>query len=134
MTPEQLRRKAATEAIQTAEVINANTLLAVMRAAIQSVHGDGPYANGYRTAIGDLLINLAEVVKPQAEIVPVDSSNVAGIGYEAATRVLRVRYRNGSTYRYEDVDPELHAAILSSESVGRAVSKLRHHKTTKEEG
>ena len=134
MTPEQLRRKEATEAIAAAASISPGPLLSVMRAAIQTVHGDGPYANGYRTAIGDVLINLAEAIKPKADLVPVDSSNVEGIGYDADSRVLRVRFRNGSAYRYEDVPPELHAAILSADSVGRAVSKLRHYKNVKEEG
>ena len=133
MNPEIQRRKDATKAITDAKTLDAKTVLAVMREQIVTVTGDGPYANAYRTAIFDVMIALAARLQPDGEMVSVNSSNVDSIGYNPVTRILRVRYKSGDTYRYEDVNGDQYAAILSSQSVGRAVSKLRHLKTTKEE-
>ena len=133
MNPEVQRRKDATQQVAKAESVSSAVLLSVLRERLDSVEGHGPYANAYRTAVFDTLIALAARLRPSDDLIPVTSSNVESIGYSAETQVMRVRYLNGSIYRYEDVTPEEHAIVLSSDSIGRAVSKLRHHKCTKEE-
>jgi len=47
------------------------------------------------------------------------SSNLAGVGYDAATRVLEVQFKGGGIYRYEGVAPEEHAELMAAESVGK---------------
>jgi len=49
----------------------------------------------------------------------VKSSNVAEVGYDSASRVLHVRYKDGSLYKYEDVPPEKHQALMASISKGK---------------
>jgi len=57
---------------------------------------------------------------------PVTSSQIASIGYDAATKTLEIEFKNfkpgwsGSVYQYTDVPPEVHAALVGGESVGRA--------------
>lgn len=51
--------------------------------------------------------------------VPVESSSLAEVGYDAAARALEVRFRNGGVYRYHDVPPEAHAALMAAASLGR---------------
>lgn len=50
---------------------------------------------------------------------PVDSSNIAAIGYNEANQVLRVEFNNGSIYDYPGVSPNLFQSFLSSDSKGR---------------
>lgn len=50
---------------------------------------------------------------------PVESSSLRDVGYDPDARVLEVGFRNGGVYRYLDVPPEEHAALLAAESRGR---------------
>lgn len=49
---------------------------------------------------------------------PVTSSQVESIGYDAATKVLAVKFKSGM-YEYDGVPPEVHDGILKAESVGK---------------
>lgn len=42
------------------------------------------------------------------------SSNIAGVGWDADTRTMEVRFRNGSGYRYGNVPSELAAPLLTA--------------------
>jgi len=55
--------------------------------------------------------------------VPVDSSSVAGVGYDSGTATLEIEFRNGGVYRYFGV-PERHFRALTeqADSVGRHVN------------
>lgn len=52
------------------------------------------------------------------ERVPVTSSNLASVGYDPEARVLEVEFRGGAVWRYLDVPPEEHAALMAAESKG----------------
>ncbi len=39
------------------------------------------------------------------EMMHVQSTRIESIGYEESTKILRVGYRNGSLFAYEDVSP-----------------------------
>ena len=56
------------------------------------------------------------------ELKPVTSSNVAGIGYDETHQLLKVAFKykdSYTTYVYENVEPEVFARIVESESAGR---------------
>jgi hypothetical protein len=53
------------------------------------------------------------------ERIPVKSSNLASVGYDAETQVLEVEFTSGQVYQYQDVPPEKHKALLKAESLGR---------------
>lgn len=48
----------------------------------------------------------------------VKSSNISHIGYDTEKRLMSVKFKTGSIYRYEDVPPEAHEALVGADSVG----------------
>jgi hypothetical protein len=65
--------------------------------------------------------------------IPVDSSNVAAIGYDPATATLEVEFKDGSVYEYFDVSEIIYESFLASDSKGRFLhqqirDKYRYHK------
>jgi hypothetical protein len=49
---------------------------------------------------------------------PVQSSNVAEVGYDPASMTLEVLFHNGSIYRYFDVPQAVYSELMSAASVG----------------
>jgi hypothetical protein len=55
----------------------------------------------------------------------IDSSSIASIGYEAATRELEIEFReSGDVYRYFDVPEEEYAAFLAADSRGNYLNQV----------
>jgi len=51
---------------------------------------------------------------------PIVSSNILAAGYDEAKRILRIVFKNkGSTYDYNDVDPEVWIQFQGAASKGR---------------
>ncbi len=55
---------------------------------------------------------------------PVESSQIAAIGYEQTQQVLRVEFKNGALYEYQNVEPETHASLMAAESVGSLFNQV----------
>jgi hypothetical protein len=54
------------------------------------------------------------------KLVEVQSSNIAAVGYAEVTETLFIRFKGKATiYAYQDVPAEVHAELMSSESIGR---------------
>ena len=53
------------------------------------------------------------------EMIPVESSNIRGIGYDADNEVLYVTFNSGSQYYYAGVSREVHASMMDSPSKGK---------------
>jgi hypothetical protein len=53
-----------------------------------------------------------------AALVPVASSSIAAVGYDAARRELTVRFAGGGTYVYSGVPARAHRDLLAAESIG----------------
>jgi hypothetical protein len=49
---------------------------------------------------------------------PVSSSNIASIGYDAATRTLEVEFNDGSVYHYFGVPQSEYAGLMAAGSHG----------------
>lgn len=57
---------------------------------------------------------------PEIALTPVESSKLAAVGYDSATRTLAVTFKTGNAlYCYPGVTPEQHAAFVGAESVGK---------------
>lgn len=56
---------------------------------------------------------------------PVKSSFIASVGYDPAAKMLEVQFINGKVYQYFDISPETFAELQSSESIGKALNKLK---------
>jgi len=52
---------------------------------------------------------------------PVQSSNVAAVAYDDKTRTQTVRFKDGSTYEYYDVPPNVGNAFPFIDSKGRFI-------------
>jgi len=52
------------------------------------------------------------------EMIPVSSSNVASIGYDAATQTVYVQFTNNSLYAYKNVPEGEYQGLLNAPSVG----------------
>ena len=50
---------------------------------------------------------------------PVDSSNIAFIGYRHSDKSLWVKFKSGAVYQYDNVTPEQWTAFHAAESKGR---------------
>ena len=50
--------------------------------------------------------------------VRVSSSNLASVGYEAASAVLEVEFNNGSVYRYSGVPEHVYKGLMDAASKG----------------
>jgi hypothetical protein len=53
----------------------------------------------------------------------VQSSQVAGVGYNPATQDLAIEYTSGGVYTYHGVAAEVHTDMMESESIGRFVNQ-----------
>lgn len=53
------------------------------------------------------------------EMQAVKSSSIAAVGYDQETKELRVQFTRGQTYVYRGVSPEVHKALMDSESIGK---------------
>ena len=52
------------------------------------------------------------------EMIPVSSSNVESIGYDAETQTLQIRFLNGGVYLYRNVPPMEFEQLLNAPSIG----------------
>ena len=53
------------------------------------------------------------------ERIPVQSSNLAAVGYDESSRTLEVLFCDGSTYHYFDVPESIFQQLLHAESKGK---------------
>lgn len=51
-------------------------------------------------------------------LVPVASTSIRAIGYDAAARRLYVEFHSGDTYVYEWVSARAHRALMEADSIG----------------
>ncbi len=49
---------------------------------------------------------------------PVQSSNIASIGYDEQSQTLEIEFHNGRVYQYFDVPQGQHSALMSAGSLG----------------
>lgn len=52
------------------------------------------------------------------ERVPVSSSNLASVGYDANNAVLEVEFNHGGVYQYSGVPEEIHQGLMTAGSHG----------------
>jgi len=50
--------------------------------------------------------------------IPVDSSNIADVGYDDDTMTLEVGFRNGTVYQYFDVPQTVYQEFMGADSKG----------------
>jgi inosine/xanthosine triphosphate pyrophosphatase family protein len=56
--------------------------------------------------------------------IPVESTDIASVGYDPKERVLEVEFHGDRTYRYKDVEPDIHQQFMRAESFGHFFSSF----------
>jgi hypothetical protein len=59
------------------------------------------------------------------DMVPVDSSAISSVGYDPATKVMRVLFKSGACYDHRNTTAQQHQALISAKSIGAHYAK--HH-------
>jgi hypothetical protein len=57
-----------------------------------------------------------ETIVSHVSRMPVDSTAIAAIGYSKRLHALEIEFINGAIYRYLDVPPMLHRALMAAKS------------------
>jgi hypothetical protein len=60
---------------------------------------------------------------PMPDMQPVNSSNIAAIGYDAENQAVYVQFLNGSTYAYKGVPEHEFENLLTAPSVGSYLNR-----------
>jgi hypothetical protein len=55
---------------------------------------------------------------PTPPMIPVESSSIRAIGYDAAAQRLYVEFHDGDRYVYDDVGGRAHHDLVNAESIG----------------
>ena len=55
--------------------------------------------------------------------VPVESTCIVSIGYAESAKTLEVEFQSGAVYRYLDVFPEIHVALMAAASKGAYLNR-----------
>lgn len=58
------------------------------------------------------------------KLIPVESSNIAALGYDEKKEEAYVKFLNGAVYAYSDVSPEQFEKLKSAESIGSYLAKV----------
>ena len=58
-------------------------------------------------------------IKKNFEMKSVISSNLASVGYFEKESKMRVKFKNGQTYEYEDIPKEVYKGIFTADSPGK---------------
>ena len=53
---------------------------------------------------------------------PVDSSAIRSVGYDAKSQILEIEFTNGSVYDYYDVPHEIYQEFCEADSMGAFVN------------
>lgn len=60
---------------------------------------------------------------PMPEMQPVSSSNIAAVGYDAASQSVYVQFINGSTYAYKGVPEHEFENLRTASSIGSYLNR-----------
>lgn len=50
---------------------------------------------------------------------PVESSNLASVGYDADNKILEIEFNHGGVYQYFDVPQDVYDELMSADSHGK---------------
>jgi hypothetical protein len=54
--------------------------------------------------------------------IPVSSSNISSVGFDAATQTLEIEFTSGNIYQYFDVPVTVYEELMHAESKGKFLS------------
>ena len=73
----------------------------------------------YTTDLGKKLLAIISIDSNSGiKRIPVESSNIASVGYDKETQVLEIEFHHGGVYQYVDVPNEVYEGLMNSPSQG----------------
>ena len=73
----------------------------------------------YTTEFGEkLLVMISTDSNSAIKRIPVISSNIASVGYDAVKMILEIEFHHGAVYQYLDVPEKVYEELMSSPSQG----------------
>ncbi|WP_375580681.1 KTSC domain-containing protein [Marivirga tractuosa] len=73
----------------------------------------------YTTNLGKKLLTIISIDSSSGiKRIPVDSSNIASVGYDAENKILEIEFHYGAIYQFNDVPKEVFEGLISASSVG----------------
>lgn len=58
--------------------------------------------------------------------IPVESSDIVSVGYDAQNRTLEIEFHGGRIYQYRNVDADIHAQLMRADSHGEYFNTFVH--------
>jgi hypothetical protein len=58
------------------------------------------------------------------QLIPVQSTNLAQIGYDPDTMIMQIMFKNGSLYAYSNVEPDTYNAMMTSGNPGEYFASI----------
>ncbi|HYH74979.1 MAG TPA: non-canonical purine NTP pyrophosphatase, partial [Candidatus Saccharimonadales bacterium] len=58
--------------------------------------------------------------------IPVESSDIVSIGYDAENRLLEIEFHGGRLYQYRNVDSDIHEQLMRADSHGQYFNTFIH--------
>lgn len=52
-------------------------------------------------------------------MIKVKSSHLDSVGYDGETKVLEVKFKNGDTYHYSNIDKDAYDSLMAAKSIGK---------------
>jgi hypothetical protein len=69
--------------------------------------------------LNNMIAETLTLPSPPIPMLPVESSMANAVGYDAANQVLQIEFYNGTTYQFEEVEPEIWDELHDTDSIGR---------------
>ena len=61
-------------------------------------------------------------------LTPVKSTQIKAVGFDPKTGTMAVQFRDGGTYQYHGVSPQLHEQLMGAPSKGKFFSATIKHR------
>lgn len=62
-------------------------------------------------------------------LIPVNSSDLRAVGYDADTQTLQISFKNGGLYEYKNISESMYRELISAPSKGKYFSHYIRDKT-----
>jgi len=73
----------------------------------------------YTTDLGEKLLAIISTDSNSGiKRIPVASSNIASVGYDAVKMILEIEFHHGAIYQYFDVPEKVHEELMNSRAIG----------------
>ena len=79
---------------------------------------DKPTSKNQKYVTSNVAKRLVELPKTGIKRIPVASSNIASVGYDAEKQILEMEFHHGAIYQYFDVPKEVYDGLMSAGSIG----------------